>query len=353
LGLAQIQGTVTHNQHLVWLLFLLAASPCSDVLSVDAWWKTRKGQPAISLYASPARAHSVAMLTAWLLVSVVFFFPGFWKMRTSGLEWISGDNLRLQMYWKWYETGEIPFFRLDQFPVLCRALSVVAVLFELSFGVLVFFRRSRIVAMFGLVGFHVFTHIFLHIRYPSLWMCYVMFFDWRAVLRYVQDEPIRSSPGEEIAAGKTSSLLPLLLIGTFLLGGSITFGVLGVQRGWPFACYPTFDRKPASFIPRLDVELIGENDRVEELPLPRETSASRAQKQWGTLWSLAGVTDKVDETRLHAFVRDIETRPDFAARFQGIKMIRVYRASYSVFPEAWGKPPVSKVLLAQWPKETQ
>jgi hypothetical protein len=269
-------------------------------------------------------------------------------MRTSGLEWISSDNLRLQMYWKWYQTGEIPFFRIDQFPRLCRTLSVVAVFFELSFGLLVMCRRTRPFALLGLVGFHAFTHVFLHIHYPSLWMCYVMFVDWRAVLRFVQDNPDVLSFQEADWPVKKPSLLPVIVVGAGLLGGSIAFGVLGIQRGWPFACYPTFEWKPAPVIPRLYVELVFENDRVDELPLPRETSVSRAQKQWGTLWSLAGVTDKIDETRLRALVRDLEKRPDLAGRFQHARAIRAYRASYSVFPEAWGKPPVSKVLLAQW-----
>jgi hypothetical protein len=351
LGLAQIHGTVTHNHHLVWLLALLAASPCADVLSVDAWRNVRKGHSPISLGASPTFAHSLALLVAWALIAVVFFFPGLWKLRSSGLDWISSDNLRYQMYWKWYQTGVVPFFRIDRLPVLCRSLAFMAVLFELSLGVLIFFRRTRPLALLGLVGFHAFTHVFLHIRYPSLWMCYVMFIDWRAVVRFVQDESPAPASNDVPLPVKSSSATPVLVVGAFLLSGSIGFGIWGVQRGWPFACYPTFEWKPGIAIPSLRVELVYENERAEELPLPRETSVSRAQKQWGIAWSLAGVTDRVDEMRLRALVKELEKRPDLAHRFRGAQAVRVYRAVYSVAPEAWGEPPIEKVLLAAWPSD--
>lgn len=353
LGLAQIQGTVTHNQHLVWLLALLAASPCADVLSIDAWRKTRQGHPPIALLAPPTRAHSAALLTAWMLIAVVFFFPGVWKVRTAGWEWMSSDNLRLLMYWKWYQNDKIPFFRIDHYPKVCQVLAIMAVLFELSLGPLLLIRKTRPFAVAGLLGFHAFTHVFLHIRYPSLWMCYVMFVDWRAVLRYVQEKP-EALPLQEVAlSAKRLALLPVVLVSLLLLGGSITFGALGIQRGWPFACYPTFEWKAAPIIPRLYIELVFDGDRVEELPLPRESSASRAQKQWGISWSLAGVTDRTDETRLRALVNDLEKRPEIQNRFQGARTIRVYRALYSVFPEAWGQPPLKKALLAEWPKSVR
>jgi len=345
LGLAPIHGTLPHNQHLVWLLALLAASPSADVLSIDAWRKTRKGHSPISLSSPPTLAHSTAMLTAWLLMAIVFFFPGFWKVRTSGLEWISGDNLRLLMYWKWFQNSKIPFFRIDHYPRLCQALAAMAVLFEWTLGPLLLFRRTRPLAVAGLLSFHAFTHVFLHIRYPSLWMCYVMFIDWRAVSRFVQEKP---DPDTSARNAKKSSPLPILLVGSFLLAGSFAFGALGIQRGWPFACYPTFEFKPAPVIPRLYIELAFNDNRVEELPIPRETSASRAQKQWGISWSLAGVTDNVDETRLRALVQELVKQPEMASRFRGAHKIRVFRASYSVFPDAWGEPPVKKVMLAEW-----
>lgn len=349
LGLAQIQGTVTHNHHLVWLLALLAASPCADVLSVDAWRKVRQGQPPISLTSPPTRAHSAAMLCAWLLIAIVFFFPGYWKWRSSGWEWTSPEHIRLLMYWKWYQNNKIPFFRLDHFPHLCRVLATTAILFEWTVGALLLFRRTRPFAVAGLIGFHAFTHVFLHIRYPSLWMCYVMFVDARAVLCYMEDKPREDVSSMEPLPTTRALLWPVVGVGLLLLGGSFGFGALGLQRAWPFACYPTFEWKPAAVMPSLYVEIVYEGQHIAELPMLREASASRSQKQWGIAWSLAGVTDSVDETRLRAQVEALQRDADLASRFRGARAIRVYRAWSSVLPEEWGRPPVSKVLLSEWP----
>lgn len=352
LGLAQIQGTVTHNHHLVWLLALLAASPCADVLSWDSWRKTRQGSAPASIFAPPTRAHSLAMSIAWAQIAVVFFFPGLWKVIIGGWAWMSTENLRLHMYWKWYQFGELPFVRIDAYPSLCQVLSVLAVLFELSFGPLVFFRKTRPLAMIGLAGFHLFTRYFLFIRYPSLWMCYVMFIDWRAVVRYVQDKPVELEPDTRPDATLTQ-LVPIWIVGAFLLGGSILFGARDIQRGWPFACYPTFEHTPSTLISRVYVELVFDASRIEELVLPRETSASRQQKQWGIFWSLAGLTDTPSKERLRSFVEDLEKRPELAPRFRGARRIRVYRAAYSVFPEDFGKAPMKKDLLAEWGRGAQ
>lgn len=350
LGLAQTQGTVTHNHHLVWLLALLAASPCADVLSIDSRRKGRREGQTISILAPPTRAHTLAICTAWSLIAVVFFFPGLWKVYTGGLAWMSAENLRMQMYWKWYQFGEVPFFRLDAYPQLCRALAAVAPAFELTFGPLVFFRKTRPLALSGVIGFHLFTRYFLFIRYPSLWMCYVMFIDWRAVWCYVQDKP-NASEAERSTASNEKDLWPIRLVGACLLVGAILFGARDIQRGWPFACYPTFEYAPAPLISRLYVELVFDDSRVEELVLPRETSASRRQKQWGISWSLAGLTDSPSRERLRSFVDELEKRPELAERIKAARKIRISRAAYSVFPEDWGKAPKKKDRLAEWATE--
>jgi hypothetical protein len=104
-------------------------------------------------------------------------------------------------------------------------------------------------------------------------------------------------------------------------------------------------------ISRLYVELVFDDSRVEELVLPRETSASRRQKQWGISWSLAGLTDSPSRERLRSFVDELEKRPELAERIKAARKIRISRAAYSVFPEDWGKAPKKKDRLAEWATE--
>jgi hypothetical protein len=93
----QLGGAVFHDHHLLWFAALLAASPCGDALSVDAWRARRQGAPP------PDRgpAHGLALRFAWLFVGLIYFFPAVHKLRAMGLDWALSDNLRHQLWWKW------------------------------------------------------------------------------------------------------------------------------------------------------------------------------------------------------------------------------------------------------------
>ena len=94
--------------------------------SLDAWRRRRaggrgenRGDAGGAPTLPPARApeYGVPIRIAWLLLGMVFFFPGLWKLRTAGLGWITGDTLRNQMYWKWAVIpGLTPPLRIDRFP---------------------------------------------------------------------------------------------------------------------------------------------------------------------------------------------------------------------------------------------
>ncbi|MEP7119720.1 MAG: HTTM domain-containing protein [Byssovorax sp.] len=183
LGIPQLGGTVTHNHHLVWLLALLAASPCGDALSIDAAVTAYRAVGPPTGMQRPTLAHAAPILVAWILIGLVFFFPGFWKLRSSGAAWIWSDNLRNQMYWKWYETGgPPPRLRVDGSPWLCRAGALGAVVFELSFGILVLVPRLRAWAVSAALAFHALTSTLMRISFPSLWLCYGVFARWNRAL---------------------------------------------------------------------------------------------------------------------------------------------------------------------------
>jgi hypothetical protein len=226
LGIPQLGGSVTHNHHLVWLLALLAVSPCGDALSVDAALIAYRSPGASPGPATPTLAHALPIFAAWILIGMIFFFPGFWKLRSSGLAWILSDNLRNQMYWKWYETGGAPpWLRVDGSPVLCRVGALGAVMFELSFGLLVFLPRLRAWAVSAALGFHALTSTLLRISFPSLWLCYGVFVRWeRALPRlgrwlFEDDLVVRwSGPGTRIE-GLCAALRATDVLGRVVYGG--------------------------------------------------------------------------------------------------------------------------------------
>jgi hypothetical protein len=175
----QLGGAVFHDHHLLWFAALLAASPCGDALSVDAWRARRQGTPP------PSRgpAYGLALRFAWLFVGLIYFFPAVHKLRAMGLDWVLSDNLRHQLWWKWaMDPALLPRVRIDRVPWLLHVLAALTLLFELSFVALVFVRRTRLLAVAAALAFHAGTHLLMGIDFSVLYACYTLFLPWSAWL---------------------------------------------------------------------------------------------------------------------------------------------------------------------------
>ena len=187
LSVPQLFGKVNHYHHFVWFSALLAVSGGGDFLSFDAiigsW---RKADCGIT---SPPRSSAVYTLTlcfVQLLLGVIYFFPGFWKLWTAGYDWILGENLRFQMYSKWMEFGGwTPRLRIDLYPAICKMGALLTVCFEISFIFLIFFPMARLFLPFAGVAFHKMTDLFMRIFFLDLIKFYVVLFNWHHIFRYL------------------------------------------------------------------------------------------------------------------------------------------------------------------------
>ncbi|MEJ7616346.1 MAG: DCC1-like thiol-disulfide oxidoreductase family protein [Pyrinomonadaceae bacterium] len=134
-----------------------------------------------------SRLYALPLRFTWLLIGIAYFFPGLWKLWRGGFQWIYGDNLQFLFYSQWHDVpGYLPFFRIDQYPLLYRFGALGAILFELSFIFLIFLPRIRpFVVVNGLV-FHRMNAVFMRVTsFWSLEACYVAFFDWHTILGHV------------------------------------------------------------------------------------------------------------------------------------------------------------------------
>jgi hypothetical protein len=99
LGLPQLFGKIDHYHHFLWFAAVLAVSPCADALSIDSFLRRRSGAP-------PSEATSALPLrTLWVLMGIIYFFPGYWKLRVFQ-GWVSGDYVKHLMWAKWAELGD-------------------------------------------------------------------------------------------------------------------------------------------------------------------------------------------------------------------------------------------------------
>jgi predicted DCC family thiol-disulfide oxidoreductase YuxK len=186
LGLPQFYGKVDHYHHLLWFAAILAVSRCGDVWSVDAVVRAvRQAERETPRRPEPSRAYAVPLRFAWLLLGMIYFFPGLWKVWNAGFEWVFSENLRMIMHLKWSEfPGWAPVFPIDEYPLLYQAGAAATIVFELSFVWLLFFPRVRRALVVAGLGFHNGSAVFLRIPFVHVQLMYVSLLDWAGMLRW-------------------------------------------------------------------------------------------------------------------------------------------------------------------------
>lgn len=339
-GGAQLSGAVLHDMHLLWMVLLLWVTPSAQVLSLDAW---RNGTPLSS--APPSSAAALGTFFARLLLGLIYFFPGLHKLLEGGADWASSANLQHQLWLKWFQAGgEVPWPRIDRFPHLLAAGGVAVLIFELGFVFCALSRRARGIAAGAGLTFHALTQHFMYIRFPSLWACYVCLWDGPRTT----DARTGDQPGTP-AAPRAGSALGVLLVGSGLVLPVCVQGALGQTQAWPFACYPSFAEPAPDAIFDLAVE-VHWPDGTERLlrigPLPPSSGRQRSPRAWSTVWRLAGLYGEPSSPpRLLAFASVLAGREQPALAIAEARGLHVYVESYATAPEAYGKPPRSRVLI--------
>lgn len=349
LGVGQLGGAVWHCHHLLWFALLLAASPASDALSIDALLRQRRSGPGVP---APAICYGLPLRIAWALLATILFFPGMWKLRASGLAWIFSDNLRNQMHWKWLQMGGyLPLLRIDRSPLLCQLGAGAVVLCELLFPLLIWSRRSRPLAVLSALLFHGLAWLYLGINFSNLWPLYIVFFDGSRLLHRLRKADDSAPP---VLA--SHSPLPTVIIGALLLFGSVRAGWRGQISGWPFACYPTFQWRAGATMPVLLVKLVQADGGLVEVPRPWHLGPIAGGRLVALSWSLIGVGldgRAADPERLRSYWLKLGAEPQVTALLRArrgeLTAVRFYRATLAVDPDAWSLPPVAQTLLAEMP----
>ena len=338
-SLSQRQGAVIHDMHLLWLTALLAASPCGEAWSLDAWGKSR---PAASV------CFGVPLALARLLLGLVYLFPGIHKLRVSGLAWIGADNVIGHMRAKWLEHGHVPSARIDHAPLLCAIGAAFVIAFELSFVVLASVSvRTRWVALAAGLSFHAATQVLFFIPFVSLWACYVVLLDG-ARLERAEDWVRERAKAPPLARTETSGKMPAaaIAVGAILVLAVVVQGARGVTQAWPFACYPTFSHLQANAIPDIVVEV--ERRGATTVRLTGREIAVRSQDEWGRVFRLSGAYGDVPE---ESALRDHARRVVLGATLVPSDAVRVrlYRVEVATEPSRWGEPPAGGVLIRELP----
>ncbi len=346
-GLPNLFGTVRHVHHLVWFPALLAASPCGDAWSVDAWLRQRRGQPP----PPPGPAYGAPLQVAWLLAGCIYAFPGLHKL-LAGVGWAWSDNLLHHMRWKWLQVGTLPRWRVDHWPLLVRLGGVAVVLFELSWIVLALVPGARMPLLGATLVFHQVTAQVLFIRFPSLWVLWLGLLPhaWRGPA----PQPPSPAPGslaQRPLAGARGGSVTLALVAALLLGGAGITGVTRTTAGWPFACFPPFATRVGPDMPALRVTVRDRSGRERHIRPWRWRRGDR-QRRWGQQWRLVLERDPGRRARqLQAWWVRMRPRITPPVATDAVR-VRFYRVWLSTVPEDRGRERRATLLLTLPPPKS-
>ncbi len=178
LGLPNNFGKTGHGDAiLVLTMGILALSRCGDAWSVDSLVRAARGvanPQASGEYRWPIRM-------VWVLMSIVFFASGVAKLRRSGLEWITSDNMAIVLLQHQYNFFKPPLrlgFYIARFGWLCHAIAGGTVLLELTFPVVLFvgFLRKFIVPLTLLMQLGI--GLLMGVWFTQFLFCYLFWVPW-------------------------------------------------------------------------------------------------------------------------------------------------------------------------------
>jgi hypothetical protein len=253
----QIFGKVNHSHHLVLFGVLLCFSPCADALSVDAYLRKRRGEGIPALAA--ARRYGAPLQTVMLLMGLIYFFPGIWKVSRAGLNWFTAVNLRGLIARTLLESTPTHFqLWISHQPVVLVLGAFFTIIFEVGWIFAVMSRRMRPLAIVSGLIFHIVTSLILNISFWTLQCCYVALVDWGAVGSYflprIRNARIATRAWVEARGHNWAELnlgRPFTVVAAVFFVGMVLAGVTHRVTAWPIGCYPTFDELPPPFPPQV------------------------------------------------------------------------------------------------------
>ncbi|MBI3308678.1 MAG: hypothetical protein HYZ79_04830 [Candidatus Melainabacteria bacterium] len=180
LGIPQLYGKSYHIHHLLWCSFILSTARCGDLLSIDSLILINKSK--IKSYAP--EMYSMPIRFIWLILGLIYFFPGFWKLWSCGVDWFLGDNLNFILYDRWARLNDFaPLFRIDHYPFFLQFGGLLVILFEISFIFAIFSDKYRKYWLIMGLIFHSVTYVFMKISFWYLLVLYFAFVDWENILK--------------------------------------------------------------------------------------------------------------------------------------------------------------------------
>jgi hypothetical protein len=190
-GMLNSTGKIIHNDVLLMLCLVpLLASPGA----ASAAWSLRlrrgggKERRAVTAPSS-GEAYGWPVRTAMVVVALAYFFVGFQKLRFSGLDWVTTDNLRFVLYASsdvQAEPNGVALFVADR-AWLAHLLAAGTVFVELGFPLALVIPRLRWLFVPAAVSLHIGIWLAMGLDYSAQALTVVIVFvNWPVVVGWMR-----------------------------------------------------------------------------------------------------------------------------------------------------------------------
>lgn len=223
-------GKLWHEQIVIWISWILAFSPCADVLSLDAALKGRSKPQAKPIY-------GYHLKIIWLHFGLIYFFAGFFKLWESGFAWALSDSMIRLVQIEWFEHFDtVSSWRVDKIPVLLKIGGLGVIMFEMAYLFMLFKKRLKWVSVFGALAMHNFLGKVMYISFFSLLQVfYLVFIPWNWILTKIG----LVSQSSEVQTVRPKFTSILILAPLIMLGMNAFCGVFMINS-YPFSIYPVY-----------------------------------------------------------------------------------------------------------------
>jgi hypothetical protein len=185
-GMLNSTGKIIHNDVLLLLCIVpLLAAPGA----ASAAWSLRRRARQVRVSPASGKAFGWPVRTAMVVIALAYFFVGFQKLRFSGLEWVTSDNLRWALYASsdsQSDPNAIALFVADR-AWLAHLMAAATVFVELCFPLALVWPGLRWVFVPGVVGLHAGIWLAMGLDYSAQALTVVIVFvNWPLVVSTVR-----------------------------------------------------------------------------------------------------------------------------------------------------------------------
>lgn len=203
LFLAALRGSRGKIFH-IELLLVWASLPFVFAPS-DARWSDR----------TPLRRYGWPIRTAIGVMSTIYCLTGIWKLRNSGIDWVFSDNMKWSLAWGRVRGARPPLGDLGVWIAdhtwMTQVFALAILTFEITFPLVLLFKRVRPAYVIAAWGFHLGTLLLLGLDY-TVWPVTVtiLLINWPAVSdrleRWRTQPQVRPTAGSDALVGRTSGV---------------------------------------------------------------------------------------------------------------------------------------------------